>query len=789
MQDSQTIAKKVEVELIKLLYQQIKPALWAESLTAIGLVAGLWGTTDARILIGWLLFNLLFCGLARHLLVYWFEKSTLHTGLVYEKTRYWERLFTVGVFFSGLSWGAAGSFLIFNTIQNNDVLQLTFTAILLLGVVSAANPIYSYKRNIYILFLVIAFVPFSIWLLLQNQLFVILGLLCYVYIGIMIATSFFLNHLVYTSLYLKFENNDLIDNLSRAKTDLEKGTQKLERSLSLVKATLESTTDGILVVTADNKIENYNVNFINALKVPLTILENNDSQIFFDYLLSQLDNAFPFKEKIILLQTALEDESYDELQFKDNRIFECYSHPQRLGKQPVGRVWTFRDVTAHKLLENKLIRQANIDTLTGLPNRALTIDRISQAIHYTRRGRNPLAILFLDLDRFKLINDTLGHTIGDKLLIAVANRLVKSIGDLGTVSREGGDEFIVILNSLTQESDSIHITNEILKNIREPFMIDGKEINITISIGVSFFPKDGEDAELLIRNADIAMYHAKELGRNNFQFFTEETNQKVVSRMQMENQIRNALEKNEFSLVYQPIISLKNANVSGYEALLRWKPSKSSTIAPADFISLAEETGAIVQIGEWVLRKACLQANEWRKLHSHAFHVAVNLSARQFRQPNFLEQLEKILHETQCYTENLALEITEGTIMEDAAQTITLLQKLKAMGISVMIDDFGTGYSSLNYLKRLPVDKIKIDRSFIKDIPHRADDTAITAAIIALATKLNIKIIAEGVENIEQLKFLYEHNCDEIQGFYFYEPLEASECTRLIANNIIKLPF
>lgn len=775
-------SKKIQVELVKLLYKQIKFALWAEAFAAIGLAAALWGACNHALLLGWLVFNLAICFFAFRLLVLLFHQYAVRSNME-DNLLFWLVLFGLGAFLTGISWGAAGSIL----MLQNDVVRQMFTIILLVGVTAAANLFYSSNRYVYAVFLIPAFLPITIWLLLQGGIYVILSFLAFIYIILMLVISYYYNQVFSFSLKLRFENIDLVENLSNAKNSLTKQTQELEKSLSLVRATLDSTTDAILVVDSENRIEDFNQKFVEMWDIPFSHLKNRDIHIFFKFVADRLENPVKFEEKIHELYATPEAESFDDLVFKDGRAFECYSCPQKLGQKSVGRVWSFSDVTKHKSLEDKLFRQANFDILTGLPNRSLLVDRTTEAIALAKLTKSKIAILFLDLDRFKLINDTLGHPSADKLLLEVSNRLIDCVNENDVVCREGGDEYIVILKSIKNEREVLEIAHKILNSIRETYFIDGHKFNITISIGISFYPKDGEDPESLIRCADIAMYQAKELGRNNFQFFTEDMNKKILDRLIMEGELREALDQNQFVLVYQPIVSLKTGYIVGLEVLLRWQKPNFSSIPTSEFISVAEESGIIVPIGDWVLHTACLKAKNLQKTFPH-LQIAVNLSGRQFKQANFLDRIRQILQETQFDPRYLAIELTERTIMDEREKTMSVLTNLKKMGATLVIDDFGTGYSSLNYLKQLPVDKVKIDRTFIKDIPTDAEDRAIIAAIIALAGKLNLKVVAEGVEKESQLKFLIEHHCDEMQGFYFSAPLVEEDCIKVLTQNV-KSPF
>lgn len=771
------------VELVKLLYRQISFAIWAESFAAIGLVAAMWSGYNHLQLLIWLSVNLLFCGAARHTLVYCFRVSIKKKELDRSTARYWLKWFTLGAFISGVSWGFAGAIFM---IPHDVVLQ-TFLVFLLIGVTAAANPYYSPFSEVYASFLLPAFLPFSIWLMLQGGVFIILGCLAVIYIIIMYASAVYSQKLISTSLELRFANENLLEDLSKAIKTVERRSHDLEKSFATLKATLESTTDGILAVDDKNNILTFNHKFLEMWRIPAAMTEGVDAEKnMINYVCDQLADPHHFLGKVEELYSSPEAESYDELHFKDGRVYERYSMPQRVGNKSVGRVWSFRDVTGRRLLENQLYQQANYDALTSLPNRALVLDRISQGITYSKRYKTMIAILFLDLDRFKIINDTLGHTMGDKLLQTVAERLKKAVRENDTVSREGGDEFLIILNSLLEEEDAIVIARKCLNIINQPIHIDGNKLSTSISIGISVFPKDGEDTETLIRNADIAMYRSKEMGGNTFQFYTEEMNLKVQKRSLIESQLRVAMDNHEFYLLYQPIINLKTKKVSSFEALLRWRNPKLGLIMPSEFIPIAEECGIIIPLGEWIIKTACKQVKKWQDLGSPDLYLSLNISLRQLRQENFIDMVKSCF--VQANLNSLALEITESVIMDDVEKNKAILNQLKDMGIKIMIDDFGTGYSSLSYLKQLPVDRLKIDKSFIKDLPNDAEDAAITTAIIALAEQLDLKVIAEGVVNDQQLEFLIQHNCNEAQGYYFSTPLTPEEAEKFFLENQAQHP-
>jgi diguanylate cyclase (GGDEF)-like protein/PAS domain S-box-containing protein len=439
---------------------------------------------------------------------------------------------------------------------------------------------------------------------------------------------------------------------------------------------------------------------------------------------------------------------------------------------------------ARKQAEERIRHLAHYDDLTGLANRSMFSQRVSNAIAKARRNGMQLAILFIDLDRFKNINDTLGHGAGDNVLKEVAERLHGCLRESDTVGRLGGDEFVVLLDEMPQSMHSAEVAQKILAAIARPFAFDTQEFHLTASIGISTYPADSEDLQSLLKNADVAMYRAKELGKNNFQFYSAQMNIHNLEHLEMESSLRRALERNEFVLHYQPKVDIRSGRIIGMEALVRWQHPTKGQIPPMQFIPLAEETGLIVPIGEWVLRTACAQNKSWQEQGLPPLCIAVNLSARQFTHKNLLQDVARVLNETGLDAAFLELEITESMVMHNPEHAIELLNKMKAMGISISIDDFGTGYSSLSYLKRFPIDSVKIDRSFIKDLPMDGDDAAITRAIIAMAHGLKLKVIAEGAETGEQLSFLRAHKCDEMQGYYFSKPLPEHEFILLVQNSI-----
>jgi diguanylate cyclase (GGDEF)-like protein len=434
-----------------------------------------------------------------------------------------------------------------------------------------------------------------------------------------------------------------------------------------------------------------------------------------------------------------------------------------------------------KRAETEIKKLAYYDTLTGLPNRVLFTDRLRQAIILADRDQRGVALMFLDLDHFKKINDSLGHAYGDRLLKITADRIQSCLRSSDTVARLGGDEFVVVLPLVSGAEDVPKVANKILDVLKQPVHFDDHDIYTSVSIGIALFPTDAESLDDLLKNADIAMYQAKERGRNNFQFFSRDMNELALSRQRIESGMRQALARQEFYLEYQPQFDIGLRTIVGVEALVRWKHPQNGRIAPTDFISIAEETGLIIPLGEWILRTACCQARKWHDIGYNWLRVAVNISARQFKQSNFVTLVSDILTETGMNPNYLELELTESTIMERADQNILALQELKNLGIKLAIDDFGTGYSSLSYLKHFPIDRLKIDRSFVRDINTDSDDAAIAEAIIVMAHSLKLNVVAEGVEQEAQLDFLHSKQCDELQGFLMSHPLSVHDVTEFLA--------
>jgi diguanylate cyclase (GGDEF)-like protein/PAS domain S-box-containing protein len=448
-----------------------------------------------------------------------------------------------------------------------------------------------------------------------------------------------------------------------------------------------------------------------------------------------------------------------------------------------GAVMVFHDVSAARALSMRMAYLAQHDSLTDLPNRVLFNDRLTQAMAMAYRHEMTLAVLYLDIDRFKHVNDSSGHAIGDRLLQSVAVRLQACVRSSDTVSRQGGDEFVILLCEVAHATDASVAADKMLAALSEPHLIDGLELRISASIGIVTYPMDGTSVESLVKNADTAMYRAKDCGRNNYQFFTAEMNVHALERQNLESDLRHALERNEFVLHYQPKVNVRTGAITGVEALVRWRHPTRRLIRPSRFISIAEESGLIVPIGKWVLREACRQAKNWQREGLLPMKVAINVSTVELRAKNFVEGVRSTLSETGLAASYLELEVTETFLMQDATSTALVLHELKDLGVQLALDDFGTGYSSLSHLRRFPIDTLKIDHSFIRHLTTDASDAGIVSAVVNMGKSLRMRVVAEGVETLEQYTLLKKHRCPEAQGFYFSEPVIPEEIIELFAQN------
>jgi diguanylate cyclase (GGDEF)-like protein/PAS domain S-box-containing protein len=563
----------------------------------------------------------------------------------------------------------------------------------------------------------------------------------------------------------------------RVALELERRSSQDE--LELAASVFKESVEAIVIYTADTRILRVNPAFtrITGYSADEAIGQKSgflhsgmQSQAFYESFWRSLNDTGNWQGEIINRR-------------KDGEVFPAWLTITSV-RSSAGEIQQyisiFNDITEKKLSEQRIYDLAHNDIVTGLPNRVAFHEQISTELDHARRNRTQLAVMFIDLDHFKLINDTSGHPMGDLLLQQVAQRLKGSIRQSDAVSRFGGDEFTVLLPNIESSDEAGIVANKILQGLAKPFCLEGNEVTTSASIGIGIYPQNGEDASTLLKNADSAMYRAKEQGRSSFRFFTEEMNRHALERMELEQDLRRALERHEFLLHYQPQVDIFSGRIVGCEALIRWQHPLQGLVPPDRFIPVAEATGLIVPIGEWVLNTALQQHKAWRHMVAGPLIMSVNLSSRQFMQKELLQTIKNALDSSGVVASELELEFTESMMMANVDDTVSTLESIREHGIRLAIDDFGTGYSSLSYLKRFPINKLKIDRSFVEGLPEDADDAAIVKATIAIAHALNLTIIAEGVETREQLEFLKVLCCEEVQGYYFSRPLPANELMGLL---------
>jgi len=565
-------------------------------------------------------------------------------------------------------------------------------------------------------------------------------------------------------------------------TDRQAAEQALRSANSVLSATLESTADGILVVDTDQRITSVNRRFVDMWSIPEEILESRDDGQALAYVVEQLCDPDGFLAKVRELYDAPESDSHDMLELRDGRVFERDSLPQWIDGEVVGRVWSFRDVTEHRVLQQELIRQAFHDALTGLANQALFRDRVDHAVARMERNDSRLAVLFIDLDDFKTVNDSLGHTVGDELLVAVTDRLGRHLRAADTAARLGGDEFAVLIEDLDDEASAIGVAERIVASLREPMTLASRAVAVSASVGIAFGKAGaGLDADALLRNADLAMYTAKGRGKSCYRVFAPEMHLAAVERLEVESSLRGAAARGELVVHYQPVYRLADGRLTAAEALVRWQHPERGLLGPGAFIALAEESDLIDEIGEHVLVAALAEARRWRLAvgDEDAPAVNVNLSPRQLLDPTLPERITTMVDRFGLRRDLLILEITEGALMADPAMAITNLQALHEAGIRLAVDDFGTGYSSLTYLQRFPIDFLKVDGSFVDEMLRR-EDGGLVEAIVQLSHTLGLTPIAEGVETEDQVQRLSELGCDLAQGYHLDRPLDAGTIHRRI---------
>ncbi|MGN7610996.1 EAL domain-containing protein [Magnetococcales bacterium HHB-1] len=563
--------------------------------------------------------------------------------------------------------------------------------------------------------------------------------------------------------------------------------KRTEEQLQLMGKVFDNTGEGIIITDSETRIINVNPAFCRITgysktealgETPSLTRSDRHDERFYQAMWAQLERTGQWSGEI---WDRRKSGSVFPKKLTINAIYDR-------DKKVVNYVGIFSDISQLKMAADRLEKLAYYDPLTKLPNRILFLDRLDQECRAAARQKNKLAIFFIDLDRFKYVNDTLGHAFGDELLIQVSERLQECVRESDTVARLGGDEFTVILRAVQEQSHIIRVAQEILLKLAEPFILQDQEIFIGASIGISIYPDNGLDHAALTKNADVAMFRAKESGRNTYRFFTEEMNQESLRRLELEALLRRALEHEEFTLYYQPKISAQTGEIVGMEALVRWIHPDGKIISPAEFIPVAEETGLISPLGEWILEQACKQTKQWVNKGYSQLSVAVNLSAVQFKRKNLHETIEQALSDQGLAPQHLEVEITESMVVEDVDNAIETLRRFNSMGLKVSIDDFGTGYSSLSYLKRFPIHALKVDRSFIRDLTTDSDDEAIVRAILSMASDLGLSVVVEGVENVAQLAFLRDVSCQQMQGYFFSPPLSVEAFTLFLEEHY-KNPF
>ncbi|HRI05142.1 MAG TPA: PAS domain S-box protein [Pyrinomonadaceae bacterium] len=572
-----------------------------------------------------------------------------------------------------------------------------------------------------------------------------------------------------------------VQGIARDISERRRVENSLRETLSLFTTTFESTADGIVVMSLDRQIVTCNKKFMEMWDVDPAIIENKDGAALVRHVAGKLVNRDEFLQRLKDTYDTPNETISEILELADGRLIERYSQPQYLEGNAIGRVASFRDITERSRAEEKLRYYALHDTLTDLPNRVSFMNHLKQAVERAEgNDYAKFAVLFLDLDRFKVINDSLGHAVGDKLLVAIAAKLTACVRPGDIVARLGGDEFTILLNRSGDANEVAHVAERLQTAISEPFKIDNYEVFTTASIGIVVSSNVERRAEDFLRDADAAMYRAKESGKARYEIFDREMHVRNMNLLQVETDLRHAVERNEFEVHYQPIVDLTTGRVQEFEALIRWRHPKHGLIAPNEFVAVAEETGLIVHIGKWIIEESCRQTAEWQQRYTFPLSISVNLSAKQLMHPTLTGQVKDILARTGLDAKQLKLEVTESTVMEHSERSLKVLQELDELGIALSTDDFGTGYSSLSYLQRFPFERIKIDRSFINVLESDEKSGLIVKTILMLGENLGIEVVAEGVETLRQLELLRELGCKAGQGYLFSRPVTAPEAEKFI---------
>ncbi len=766
---------QVYAEQVAQLFRHVPLTTTFNLLNGLILVAAQWSQIETEILLAWLggLYLLSVCRLAHALC---FNRSRHRTAHI----RTWNATFIAGVFLTGSAWGCAALIMFpFDSIEHQS-----FLILMLAGMTAGAVSALSAQMSCFLAFAIPALMPLSLRLVDLGTQFstFVAGMTLLFLIGMTVAARG-VNRTILSSLYLRYDNDELskeISNRLAAENALFEEKERLQ-------TTLAALSEGVVIISAGSHII-----YLNPAAEKLSGWKNEEAAgLLMESVFCGVDErngkwAPSAVREALARRRHTESECVLISRRGDQRLIKEIATPlQSRSGEIVGAVAILRDITSERRHSRELAYQASHDALTHLPNRLVLWDRLNHAIERAARGSFSVAVLFMDLDRFKTVNDSLGHAAGDVLLKIVAKRLRSCLRKEDTVARLGGDEFVIILEQVHGTRWVASTARKITEVIAKPMVIEGNEFIVTASIGVTLFPKDGNNAEILLKNADTAMYRAKEQGRNDVRFYSEEMNAQALSRLKIEQQLRRAISKKELELYYQPKIDLATGGIAGTEALLRWRKSNGDLVLPSDFIPIAEETGCINEIGEWVLATACRQAKDWRQRGLTNLRMAVNFSPRQIQQSNVRQIIEKTLNETKLEPAALELEITETACIGDIENSIQTLRDLKRLGVQLAIDDFGTGYSSLTCLKHFPVDILKIDKSFVQDIQDDPSDAAIVSSIIFMGHGLDMTVIAEGVETPTQLNYLRRRNCDGYQGYLFSRPLPVEDVYQLMRSRKI----
>jgi diguanylate cyclase (GGDEF)-like protein/PAS domain S-box-containing protein len=778
------LQQHIAAALVNLVYSQAKPAIAGSLIVASCLVYGLHQVVPANVLYGW--FALMwFVTVTRYVLIklYLNKKRTLENEIL------WRKIFIFMVACAGVSWSLAGTLL----MPDSSVHQ-TFIVSSLAGVAAGAIPFFSGSRTACFVFVMPVLCPFAVWSLFQSdQPHHVLGFLTLLYVSLLLISCFRTHKAIYNAIKLKFENDELVASLTTTKIEMETINEELQHEINdrkkaegLLRESEEQyrlVTDALPVLISYLDMD-LHYRFIN--KAHAAWFGRSLDEIAGQPIRNILDSSgfVTFQEHVEKLQsdTTITYETVMQFHQDEERYVSVTLIPHVKDGEMQGFFSLINDMTP------RINYLATHDALTDLPNRSLFNAKFTQAINRCKSQHTRLALIFFDLDHFKNINDTLGHDVGDNLLIKVVERVKQSLRDTDVLARLGGDEFTILLESVTR-AGIVSVADKLHNVFSHPFKLREREIFITTSIGISVYPDDGLDMQILFKNADMATYCAKENGRNNYQFYTANMNEKMIRKTNLENDLRNALDNDELTVYYQPVMDIASNSITSLEALLRWKHPVDGFVSPTEFIPIAEGSGLIMPIGEWVINNVCQQNMTWQKEKNFPVNLrtAINLSARQFKDANLVQLVTSTLNATGLNGKYVTLELTESLIMHDIEYSVGIIKQLKDLGICISIDDFGTGYSSLNYLRRFPIDVLKIDQSFITDIrdsdKNTDDASAIVTAIIAMAHSLKMKVIAEGVETMKQYQFLKERGCDEIQGYLLSRPVPPEEIATFLKNS------